>query len=275
MGCFMNAENAKRWLLRLLPLLLLTLIAILAPVLAPWDPWEMTVPFLPPSAEHWLGTNDLGQDIFSELIYGARVSLLVGVISAVVITGFGSAVGAISAYYGGVVDRLIMVLINVGQAVPSLPLIIVLSAFMKRSLANIILCICLTGWVSTARIARARAMQIKEMGFVRNCRTMGGGSLYIVFRHILPNLRDILLTKGLLSVASAMLTETSVSYLGLGPMNLKSWGAILNDAFRVGGIFNGYWWWYVPPILCIALTIFCFLSLRGSVRIHEGEARGA
>lgn len=269
MGCSMNIKTMRRWLVRLLPLLLLMLVALLAPVLAPWDPWEMTVPFLPPSAQHWLGTNDLGQDIFSELIYGSRVSLVVGVLSAVVVTGFGGAVGAISAYRGGAVDRIMMVWINVGLAIPSLPLIIVLSAFMKRSIFNIILCICLTGWVNTARIVRARTLQMKELGFVRNCRTMGCGSLYIVFWHILPNLKDLLLTKGLLSVASAMLTETSVSYLGLGPMNVKSWGAILNDAFRVGGIFNGYWWWYVPPILCITGTIFCFLSLRGRLDVHD------
>ena len=270
----MKAEKIRRILPRLIPLILLILIALLAPVIAPHDPWEMTAPFLPPSAEHWLGTNDLGQDIFSELVYGTRVSLLVGVVSAVVITCFGSAVGAMAAYYGGAADRLIMVFINVSLAIPSLPLIIVLSSFMKRSIANIILCICLTGWVDTARIVRARAMQLRDLGFVRNCRTMGCSSVYIIFRHLIPNLKEIILTKGLLSVASAMLTETSVSYLGLGPMNVKSWGSILNDAFRVGGIFNGYWWWYVPPILCITLTIFCFLSLKGRIQTDEGLGSG-
>ena len=92
---------------------------------------------------------------------------------------------------------------------------------------------------------------------------MGCGSFYILTRHLLPNQREIILTKSLLSVASAMLTETSISYLGLGPMTSKSWGTTLSDAFRVGGIFNGYWWWYIPPIILISLTIFSFLSLRG------------
>ena len=168
-----------------------------------------------------------------------------------------------AAYFGGWADRLIMMFINIALAVPSLPLIIVLSAFLKRSTWNIILCICLTGWVGTARIVRSQAMQLKEMGFIRSCRTMGCGPFYIITRHLLPNLKEIILTKGLLSVASAMLTETSISYLGLGPMTAKSWGTILNDAFRAGGIFNGYWWWFLPPILCISLTIFCFLSLKG------------
>ncbi len=257
----------NRWFLRILPLMLLLIIALFADWIAPYDPWEMTVPFLEPSAEHLLGTNDLGQDIFSELIYGTRTSLLVGVTASVVITLGGSFIGAAAAYFGGWLDKLIMVLINISLAVPSLPLIVVLSAFLKRSIWNIILCICITGWTGTARVVRARAMQIREMGFIRNCITMGGNPLYIIWFHFFPNLKDLILTKGLLSVASAMLMETSISYLGLGPMTSKSWGTILNDAFRVGGIFNGYWWWFLPPILCISLTIFCFLNLRKEDRV--------
>lgn len=255
--------NRRRIFLRAWPLLLLLAVAVFDPVVAPWDPWEMTVPFLPPSAEHWLGTNDLGQDIFSELVFGARTSLLVGFTASLVITVFGSFLGACAGYFGGWVDRVSMVFINVALTIPSLPLVIVLSAFLSRSVWNIILCICLTGWVGTARLVRTQTLRLRELGFIRNCKTMGCGPFYILIRHLLPNLRAIILTKGLLSVASAMLTETSVSYLGLGPMTSKSWGTTLSDAFRVGGIFNGYWWWYIPPIVLISLTIFCFLSLRG------------
>lgn len=252
----------KRRLLRLLPLLLLLLTAVFARWLAPYDPWEMSVPFLPPSAEHWLGTNDLGQDIFSELLFGARTSLTVGIAASFIITLVGSFLGASAAYFGGLYDRLMMVFINIALAVPTLPLVIVLSAFLHRSIWNIIFCICLTSWVGTARVVRAKAMQLRERGFIRNCKTMGCGPFYIIIKHFFPNLREIILTKGLLSVASAMLMETSISYLGLGPLTEKSWGTILNDAFRAGGIFNGYWWWFIPPIFCISLTIFCFLSLK-------------
>ena len=253
----------KKLLKQIWPLLILLAIAVFAPAIAPWDPWEMTEPFLRPSAQHLLGTNDLGQDILSELIYGTRTSLIVGFSAALIITVFGSFIGACAAYFGGWIDAVIMVFVNVALAIPSLPLIIVLSAFLNRSIWNIILCICLTGWVGTARIVRSQTLRLKEMGFIRNCRTMGCGPFYIITQHILPNLKEIILTKGLLSVASAMLTETSISYLGLGPMASKSWGSTLNDAFRVGGIFIGYWWWYLPPIICISLTIFCFLSLKG------------
>ena len=253
----------KRYFLRILPLAILLFIAVFAEQLAPWDPFEMTVPFLPPSAEHLLGTNDLGQDIFSELIFGTRTSLLVGFTASVVITLFGSLIGIAGAYFGGLVDRVLMIFVNISLAVPSLPLIIVLSALLKRSVWNIILRICITGWVGTARVVRAKAMQIREQGYIRTCKTMGCRPLYIMVFHFVPNLKEIILTKGLLSVASAMLTETSISYLGLGSMTSKSWGTILNDAFRAGGLFNGYYWWYIPPILCISLTIFCFLSLKG------------
>ena len=203
----------KKLLKQIWPLLILLAIAVFAPAIAPWDPWEMTEPFLRPSAQHLLGTNDLGQDILSELIYGTRTSLIVGFSAALIITVFGSFIGACAAYFGGWIDGIITTISSIFQGLPGL--------------------------------------------------TMGCGPFYIITQHILPNLKEIILTKGLLSVASAMLTETSISYLGLGPMASKSWGSTLNDAFRVGGIFNGYWWWYLPPIICISLTIFCFLSLKG------------
>ena len=149
----------KKLLKQIWPLLILLAIAVFAPAIAPWDPWEMTEPFLRPSAQHLLGTNDLGQDILSELIYGTRTSLIVGFSAALIITVFGSFIGACAAYFGGWIDAVIMVFVNVALAIPSLPLIIVLSAFLNRSIWNIILCICLTGWVGTARIVRSQTLR--------------------------------------------------------------------------------------------------------------------
>ena len=166
----MAGMNRRRIFLRTWPLLLLLAVAVFAPVVAPGDPWEMTVPFLPPSAEHWLGTNDLGQDIFSELVFGTRTSLLVGFTASLVITVFGSFLGACAGYFGGWVDRVSMVFINVALAIPSLPLVIVLSAFLSRSVWNIILCICLTGWVGTARLVRTQTLRLRELGFIPTVR---------------------------------------------------------------------------------------------------------
>ena len=237
------------------------LVAVFAPVLAPYDPYEPGIPYLRPSAEHWLGTNDIGQDILSELIYGTRVSLLIGVASSLAVTVTGTALGLLSGYLGGWVDRVIMQLTNVAMALPSLPLTVVLVAFLSASIHNIILAICITAWTSTARIIRARVRQLRELPFIRMEETMGAGTCYIMFRHLLPNLGDIVFIRAVLSVGEAMLTEASLSFLGLGVIGQKSWGGILHYAFFRSGIINGAYWWYVPPIVCISVSVLGFLLL--------------
>lgn len=244
---------------------IMLLMAVCAPLISPYDPWEMHIPYQHPNGEHLLGTNDLGQDILSELIYGCRVSMFIGIASSLIVTALGSALGIASGYYGGTVDRLIMGITSIGMTIPSLPLTIVLVAFFKPSMWNIIAAICITGWTSTARIIRSRTLQIREMPYIQNARMMSGSGVYIMTHHILPNVGELVFVKGSLSVASAMLTEASLAYLGLGSPLYKSWGMILRDAFNSGGILNGYWWWYVPPIICICLSIFTVSSISGSV----------
>ena len=141
-------------------------------MLAPHDPYELGVPYLRPSAEHPLGTNDIGQDILSELIYGTRISLLIGVVSALAVTVVGTA-GILSGYLGGWTDQIIMQVTNVAMALPSLPLTIILVAFLDASVWNIILAICITAWTSTARIIRSRVQQLKALPFIQIERTMG------------------------------------------------------------------------------------------------------
>lgn len=242
-------------------LAIIFLVALLAPVLAPHDPYALGIPYLRPSAEHPLGTNDIGQDILSELIYGTRISLLIGVVSALVVTFVGTALGILAGYLGGWVDRVITQITNVAMALPDLPLTIILVAFLNASVWNIILAICITAWTSTARIIRSRVRQIRELPFVRIEQTMGASAPYIMFRHILPNLGDIVFIRGVLSVGNAMLTEASLSFLGLGVIGQKSWGGILHYAFFRNGIINGAYWWYVPPILCISVSVLGFLLL--------------
>ena len=230
------------------------LVALLAPVLAPHDPYELGVPYLRPSAEHPLGTNDIGQDILSELIYGTRISLLIGVVSALAVTVVGTALGILSGYLGGWTDQ-----------------IIILVAFLDASVWNIILAICITAWTSTARIIRSRVQQLKALPFIQIERTMGASGPYIMIRHILPNLGEIVFIRAVLSVGSAMLTEASLSFLGLGVIGQKSWGGILHYAFFRNGIINGSYWWYVPPILCISVSVLGFMLLS---YYGEGPARG-
>ena len=254
------------------------LVALLAPVLAPHDPYELGIPYLRPSAEHPLGTNDIGQDILSELIYGTRISLLIGTVSALTVTVVGTALGILSGYLGGWVDRVIMQMTNVAMALPSLPLTIILVAFLDASVWHIILAICITAWTSTARIIRSRVQQLKCLPFVQIERTMGASGAYIMLRHILPNLGEIVFVRAVLSVGSAMLTEASLSFLGLGVIGQKSWGGILHYAFFRNGIINGAYWWYVPPILCISVSVLGFMLLSycgdGSAHGRDRKERG-
>lgn len=236
----------------------------------PSRPYELGVPYrAPPRSTP--GTNDIGQDILSELIYGTRISLLIGVVSALAVTVVGTALGILSGYLGGWTDRIIMQVTNVAMALPSLPLTIILVAFLDASVWNIILAICITAWTSTARIIRSRVQQLKALPFIQIERTMGASGPYIMIRHILPNLGEIVFIRAVLSVGSAMLTEASLSFLGLGVIGQKSWGGILHYAFFRNGIINGSYWWYVPPILCISDSVLGFMLLS---YYGEGPARG-
>lgn len=252
--------NFKVWL-GVAILLCIFIVAIFAPAIAPHDPYELGVPYQRPSSEHPLGTNDIGQDILSELIYGTRISLLIGIISALVVTVIGTALGILSGYFGGWVDRVISQIVNVAMAMPSLPLTIILVAFLNAGLSNLIIAICITAWTSTARIIRSRVLQLRQLPFVQVEEMMGARGGYIMLRHILPNIVDIVFIRGVMSIGSAMLTEASLSFLGLGIIGQKSWGGILHYAFFRSGIINGYYWWYVPPIVCICVSVLGFMLL--------------
>jgi peptide/nickel transport system permease protein len=242
-------------------LLVILIVAIFAPIIAPHDPYEFTTPYLTPSAEHILGTNDVGQDIFSELVFGTRVSLLIGVVSALVVTLLGTSIGLVSGYCGKKIDSFLMGFTNIVMSLPSLPLTIILVAYLGPGLYNIIIAICVTAWTGTARVVRSRVMQLKELPFVQIEKTMGAGNFYVMFFHLLPNIAEIVFLRGVLAVSAAMLTEAGLSFLGLGVVGIKSWGGILHYAFFRSGLINGYYWWYLPPMFCISLSVMGFILL--------------
>lgn len=242
-------------------LLFFIVVALFAEQLMPYGMDELSAPFMRPSADHLLGTNDIGQDILSELILGTRTTLLTGILAAAFIIIIGTGVGSIAGYYGGKADKLLSSLTEVFMAIPQLPFTIVLVAFLEPSIWNIVAAICLTSWTTTARIVRAKVIEVKQQPFVSIEETLGQKKHVIVFRHILPNIMDIVLMRATLAVSTAMLTEASLSFLGLGVYNQKSWGAILYYAFNKNGVVAGYYWWYVPPILCISLCILAFVLI--------------
>ncbi len=230
---------------------LVVLAALGADLLAPHDPWQRFEPYQSPSRYHLLGTNDIGNDILSELIHGTRVSLIVGFGAAVLATLLGLIIGLVSGYFRGVVDEVLMGLTDIFLMIPRIPLIVILAAFLKPSFWMIGLALGLLWWTSTARVVRSKTLQIREMSFVESSRCLGFGRTHIIFSDILPNIIHVVIPKFMITVATAMISEASLSFLGLGDPTLKSWGMMINFAFVKGGFINQMWWWYLPPGICI------------------------
>ena len=235
----------------------------LAGLLAPYDPWAASgPPFASPNWPHLLGTNDLGQDLLSEVVFGIRLSLSVGLIGAAVATFIGALVGLAAGYYRGWIDEALMGLTDTTMLIPALPLIILLVAYSGPSFWWIVAVIGLVWWTGTARAVRARVLQVREMPFVEASTALGARRWRTMLVHILPNLGPVLLARFTMAVPEAILTEAGLSFLGLGDPSVKSLGLTLNHAFTNGGLINGQWWWYLFPIMAISAIVLS-VSLLG------------
>lgn len=254
---------------------LFLIVAVFAGAVAPYDPWLRFSPFMPPGFAHPLGTNDLGNDILSELIFGTRVSLIVGFGAAFMATIIGSVVGLLSGYFRGLADELLMGLTDVFLMIPQIPLIIVLAAFLRPSFWMTALLMGCLWWTSTARVVRSRTLQVREMSYVESATSLGFSHPHIIFTDVLPNILHVIMPKFLLAIASALIAEASISFLGLGDPTMKSWGMMINFAFTRGGFINGYWWWYLPPGLCITLFVLSVVLMGSSLEDREEESRVA
>jgi peptide/nickel transport system permease protein len=207
--------------------------AIFAPLLTAYDPAEQDLFAIaqPPSSQHVLGADELGRDLFARLLYGGRVSLTVGILSALIATAIGVAVGAIAGYYGGWVDNALMRLVDVLLAFPALFLLLILFAIIRPSLAIVILFLGLFGWLYLARIIRGEFLALREKEFVEASRALGAANRRMILRHLLPNVIASIIVATTLEVAYAMLAEGTLSFLGYGvPASTPSWGNMLNAA---------------------------------------------
>jgi len=253
--------RSKPGLLGLAILLFFIFTAVFAPFLSPYNPYtRVDRPLRPPSNKYILGTNDIGQDIFSELIYGTRVSLTIGFLAALCTVVIGTLVGVVSGFLGGSVDEVLMRFTDVIMILPSIPLLILLmSIFGRQSYFIMILAISITGWTGTARMVRSSTLSIKERAYVEASKAIGAGEGHIILKHILPNISPLIMATMITQVAGAMMSEAGLSFLGLGDPGSKSWGMVLHYAQTSGGWYanQGYpaWWWIVPPGLLIALTV--------------------
>lgn len=249
-------------------LLVIIFSAIFAPVIAPYAPehQDLLKRLQPPSAEHFMGTDKFGRDIFSRVLYGARVSLLVGFVSVVGAITIGTVIGAVAGYFKGFVDSLLMRFVDVVLSIPDIFLLITLVTIFKPGIDKLILIFALTGWTTTARLIRSEFLSLRTREFVLAARTIGTKNHVIIFSHILPNCIGPIIVSATLKVGSVILAESTLSYLGFGIQPpTASWGNMLQDAQNFS-IMVQAWWYPLFPGLLILLTVLCFNFLGDGLR---------
>ncbi|HUK27914.1 MAG TPA: ABC transporter permease [Candidatus Acidoferrales bacterium] len=237
--------------------------AIFAPYIAPYDPAQvfMGQNLRAPSWQHPFGTNEAGQDLFSQVIYGTQASLIVGFAASLVASTVGTLIGVLAGYFPGLPRELLMRLTDFFIVIPSLVLMIVLASVLGAGLSSIILAIGLVGWTGTARVVMSQTLSVRERAFVEASRASGAGDSYILRSHVLPNVMPVVFANTVLVVANSILYESVLTFLGLGNPNQVTWGQILQFAFTSGAITTA-WWYVIPPGLSIMLVVLAF-SLTG------------
>jgi peptide/nickel transport system permease protein len=247
-------------------LLLVLLGALLAPVVAPYDLHKQVGPvFGHPSWSHPLGLDDGGIDMVTLLMWGARISLVVGFAATFVSTVIGGAVGVAAGYFGGKVDTILMRITDYFLVIPDVPLMIVVAAIWGPSLFHIIIVIGILLWTSTARVIRAQVKSVRERVYVKRARALGAGHARIVFRHVLPQVAPLLIANTVLTIAVAIFDETALSFLGLGDPSRISLGKVIENAFQRAAISTGAWWAIVPPGALVAVIILSCSLLGGAI----------
>ena len=239
------------------------LIALLAPLIAPYGPFDVVydashhvLRLSPPTIAHWFGTTNWGMDVLSQMIWGTRVALMVGLVSAVASAFLGTLVGLVAGYFGGWVDDALMRVTDVAFAIPFLPFAMVVISMAKPSLGLVIALIVAFLWRVTARVIRAQVLSLRTRVFVRAAWVSGAGPLRIMLRHILPNVLPLSFLYVAVGVQSGVMLEAALSFLGFGDPNQQSWGYILNSSFKAGAMRSA-WWWVLPPSIALALFVIC------------------
>jgi peptide/nickel transport system permease protein len=262
---FLRRSVPGRWGFALT--LLLVIVAVAAPWLAPYDPVAQNLParLLAPTAAHWMGTDELGRDILSRILFGTRVSMLVSVCVVFGAGTIGLAIGAVAGYFGGWFDRFVnIILINAFLSFPGILLAIAFAAFLGPGLDKVIFALVVTGWAGYARLARAQILQAKEMEYVLAARSLGASHARILVRHLLPNILQPILVQATIAMAGAILAESTLSFLGVGVLApMPSWGAMLNDAR--GHLFDAPHL-VIFPALAVMTAVLAFNLLGDALR---------
>lgn len=264
-------KESKLGILGLFILLFAILVSAFSEVLAPYPvgilQGDRRNLLQPPGSKYLLGTDELGRDILSLLLYGGKVSLLIGLFATLIIAIIGMFIGVSAGYFGGMTEELLMRLTDTFLVIPSLPLMIVLASLLGATFWNMILVIGVTGWTGTARVLRAEVLSLKEMPFIESTRAIGASDARIIILHILPNVLPLIVSQAVLLIGGSILSAATLSFLGLGDPTTISWGMTLSHAFGVGSIVNNYYWYIIPPGLCITLIVLSFTFIGYSLEL--------
>jgi peptide/nickel transport system permease protein len=239
------------------------LMGLLGPYLVPYDPREfVAVPNLPPSAEHWFGTTGQGQDVLSQTIAGARMSLFMGLFVGVAVTIVAALVGTTAGYFRGVTDDLLSLLINVFLILPGLPLAVVMGAYLPSGPWTLMLVLTVTGWSWGARVMRSQALSLRRRDFVAAAIVAGESHLSVICREMVPNLRALLTANFIGATTYAVGAQVGLEFLGLGDLDQVTWGTNLYWASNNGALLTESWWTFVPTGFCLALVAFSLALLN-------------
>ncbi|MFD3916586.1 ABC transporter permease [Streptomyces sp. NPDC058603] len=268
-------------LLGLAGLAFIALIALLAPLLVGGEVQSVTnapgTALEKPSGEFPLGTDQFGRSLLGLLIWGARISLTVGLLAAALSVAIGTLVGVLAGHYGGWFATVVMRITDWFLVMPTLVLAIVLATVMSRSIWTVILAIGVTSWPTTARLVRAQTIAVESRPYIERARALGGGHGHIMTRHVLPNVMPLVLAQTTLGISNAILTEATLAFLGLGDPLIVSWGGMLQDAREAGAVSSGHWWYLAPPgiaIACVALTFtLCGRAIEAVLNPKLGVSR--
>ncbi|MFI6645553.1 ABC transporter permease [Streptomyces sp. NPDC050504] len=255
-------RSHRAGLVGLAGLALIALLALLAPLLVGSDVQNVTDapggPLESPSAEFPLGTDQFGRPLLGLLLWGARISLAVGLLAAALSVAIGTLVGIVAGHYGGWFSTVLMRITDWFLVMPSLVLAIVLATVLSHSVWTVILAIGVASWPTTARLVRAQTLAVESRPYIERAKALGGGHAHVMTRHVLPGVVPLVLAQTTLGISNAILTEATLAFLGLGDPTVVSWGGMLQDAREAGAVSSGHWWYLAPPGIAIALVALAF-----------------
>ncbi len=242
----------------------LTIVAVFCNDLAPYALNQHFGAYLSPSADHLLGTDDMGRDIFSEVVRGTRISLAIGFLAATISLAIGVTLGVAAGYYRGRIESVILAVTDLTIVIPSLPLLLIMVSYFDRGILPMSIAISILGWCGMVRVIHPRVLSLRESPFIESAKALEKSDLYIIRKHVLINCKDVIATKYSLAVGGAIMAESSLAFLGLGDPLHPSWGGIINEAYSYGALSLGLWWWYMVPALLISVLVIAFMFIGQS-----------